>query len=122
MKLNGIYTNNPQLAAWLLRYGLAFVFAYAAISSLLHPFEWIGYMPGYLTGLVSATALLKIFALIELGLAAWLIIGRYVRWAALFAALMLAGIVIASPSQLIVTFRDIGLIAMALALAAIATI
>ena len=42
------YLNNPKLAQALLRIGLAFVFLYAAISSLMHPDEWVGYLPSFL--------------------------------------------------------------------------
>ena len=52
----------------------------------------------------------------ELVLALWLISGRFLRYSALLCAVTLAGIVLTNPSQLITTFRDIGLICMALAL------
>jgi len=42
--------------------------------------------------------------------------GKFVRFAAMFAAAMLAGIVFANPANMIITFRDVGLICMALAL------
>jgi uncharacterized membrane protein YphA (DoxX/SURF4 family) len=108
--------HNDRLAAWLLRGGLAFIFAYAGVSSLQHPLEWIGYLPHFLTQLLTATTLVKVFAIIELLLAVWLISGKFVKWAGALSALMLLGIVAFNSSQLIITFRDIGLAAMALAL------
>lgn len=107
-----------NLAPWLLRAGLAFVFAYAGVASLQHPLEWIGYLPAFMTQHVAATTLIKFFAVYELALAAWLLSGKYLRYAGLLAGLTLLGIVVTDSSQFIVTFRDVGLACMALALAA----
>lgn len=114
-------SKRPNYVLWLLRAGLAFVFVYAAVSSLQHPLEWVGYLPGWLTKHLTATSLLKFLSVYELLLAALLISGRYARYAAGLCALTLAGIVFVNPSQLIITFRDVGLVCMALALAIIET-
>jgi|SRR5579884_1242913 len=110
-----------QVATWLLRAGLSVVFLYAAISSLMHPLEWVGFLPDFLTKIIAATTLLKIFAVYELALALLLLTGKFLRYCALISAITLAGIVIVNPSQLITTFRDIGLAFMALALFFIAS-
>ena len=104
------------MASWLLRAGLAIVFLYAGIASLQHPLEWVGFLPAFLTAHIAATTLIKVFAVYELVLALWLISGKLIRYSALLCAVTLAGIVITNPSQLITTFRDIGLACMALAL------
>jgi uncharacterized membrane protein YphA (DoxX/SURF4 family) len=109
--------HNPNITSWLLRIGLGVVFLYAGISSLQHPLEWVGFLPMFLTKIVTATTLIKIFAIYELGLVLWLISGKLLRYCALLCALTLAGIVLTNPTQLITTFRDIGLACMALALA-----
>jgi hypothetical protein len=117
MKLGNKNFDNVTLAIWLLRLGLAFVFVYAAVSSFRHPLEWVGYLPSLVTNHVAATTALKGFSVVELALAAWLVVGICGRYAALLAMLMFAGIVAFNPSQLIITFRDVGLAAAALALA-----
>lgn len=109
-------TKQKNTTNLLLRLGLAFVFSYAAIASLRQPAFWAVYLPNFLTGSISATLLIKIFAVYELGLAAWLIIGKRVRYAALLSTLTLVGIVIMNTSQFTTTFRDVGLIFMAAAL------
>jgi hypothetical protein len=106
-------------AKWLLQLGLAIVFLYAAISSLLSPLDWTGFLPTFLTGLAPSLMVLKILAVYEILLAVWLLSGRYLRYAAWLTALTLAGIILTNPTQLIVTFRDIGLLFAALALAAL---
>ncbi len=111
------YLNNPKLAQVLLRIGLAFVFLYAAISSLMHPDEWVGYLPSFLAKMSDATMLLRFFSIVEILLSVWLLFGKYAHYAALLSALMLGGIVLAQPGDLLITFRDIGLMFMALALA-----
>lgn len=110
------FTDNPKLAAWLLRLGLVFVFAYAGIEGLRAPLEWIGYLPMFLTKHFDANTLLKTFSISELVLAAWLLSGKFLRYAALISALLLAGITLSNIPNFLITFRDVGLFAMALAL------
>ncbi|HEY5695333.1 MAG TPA: DoxX family membrane protein [Candidatus Saccharimonadales bacterium] len=100
----------------LLRFGLAFVFAYAAISSFLSPGDWVGYFPTFIRQIVSTSILLPLFSAIELGLSIWLLSGLRTKWAALTGVALLAGIVVTNPFLLPITFRDIGLACMALAL------
>src|ERR1700681_2641616 len=115
-----VKTKKPRYnhtSALLLRSGLAIVFLYAADGSLQNPLEWAGYLPHFLSHAFNSSTLVKIFAVYELALVVWLISGYYLRWAALLCALTLLGIVATNPSQLIVTFRDIGLAFMAMPLA-----
>lgn len=113
-------TNKNQkdiiITSGLLRGGLAVVFMYAALNSLMHPQEWAGFLPTFTHSLLNSITLIKLVALYELGLVIWLISGWKIRYAGLICAITLAGIVIATPSQLIVTFRDAGLACMGLAL------
>jgi len=108
--------NNSDVVSWLLRIGLAIVFLYAAISSLQHPLIWAAFLPVFLTKAVAVTTLIKLFAIYELVLSAWLLSGKYHKFSSLLVALTLIGIIVTNPSQLITTFRDIGLAFMALAL------
>lgn len=110
------HANNSGAVSWLLRIGLAFVFLYAATASLQHPLVWAVYLPAFLTKAIAATTLIKILAVYELALVVWLLSGKLLRYCALLCALTLAGIVLTNPSQLITTFRDVGLVFMALAL------
>lgn len=96
---------------------MAIVFIYAAVASTLNPDDWAGFLPKFMTMLIPGETLLKIFSVLELILAAWLLSGVYVRYAALLCAATLAGIVAFNFSLLDISFRDIGLILAALALA-----
>jgi uncharacterized membrane protein YphA (DoxX/SURF4 family) len=100
----------------ILRIALASVFLYAAVSSFASPNDWIGYMPRFMRGIVPDTVLLGGFSVAEIVLSLWLLSGHYVKYAALLAAAMLAGIVVLNPALLAITFRDIGLLIAALAL------
>lgn len=113
--------DKPNLPSLLLRTGLAIVFTYAAIGSLTNPDEWIGYLPSILTDHFPSSLLLGGFSVYELLLAAWLLRGVYLRWAALLCAATLGGIVASNLSIFIITFRDVALIFAALALAALAS-
>lgn len=108
--------DNPRYARWLLQIGLAAVFVYTGVGGLLQPDFWIGYLPTFLGNLIAPNVLITLFAMYELLLAIWLLSGLWLRWASLVTALTLTGIVLLNLSSFIVTFRDIGLIFMALAL------
>src|SRR5262249_28791221 len=108
MNLTGKLSNNPKLASWILRLGLVFVFAYAGIEGLMHPLMWIGYMPAFLIKHFDANTLLKVFSITELVLAAWLLSGKFLRFAALASAVMLAGITLSNLPNFLITFRDVG--------------
>jgi hypothetical protein len=112
--------DQPNVPELLLRAGLAVILLYAAIDSLVDPREWVGYLPAVLTRLVPGEVALKFFSVYELSLAAWLLSGVYVRWAALLTAATLVGIIVANFELFSITFRDIALIFAALALAVLA--
>ncbi len=107
--------NKPNVGILLLRLGLAFSFLYAGTSSLMSPNDWVGYLPAFIPQ-VHRLDLLKLFSVYEIGLGLWLLTGRYVKYAALLAALTLAGVVVVNLSVFSVTFRDVSLIFAALAL------
>lgn len=108
---------NLSIAAWLLRVGLAFSFAYAAFGSFTNPNVWAGYLPVMLTNIFDAHALLQVFSVYEIALAVWLLSAKFTRYAAGLTALTLAGIIIGNPHSFDITFRDISLVFAALALA-----
>lgn len=115
--MNGLKNvHNPDLAKFMLRLGLAFVFGYAGFGSLHEPLAWASYLPHFLAVSAQADTLVKLFGFFELVLALWLLWGRWARYAAVVAFALLAGIVVLNPDTLSVTFRDIGLAAMAAAL------
>jgi uncharacterized membrane protein YphA (DoxX/SURF4 family) len=109
------YSGN-HLASLLIRLGLAIVFLYAAVSSLMHPLLWSGYLPGFAAKLADPVVLVRILAVYEIILAAWLLIGKFTRYAAALTVLTFAGILVTNMNQFIITFRDIGLLFAALAL------
>lgn len=118
-RIDNYLGEQSRFMSLFLRIGLAIVFLYAAISSFISPNDWVGYLPGFVRNILPATAVLGIFSVIELSLAAWLLSGVYVRFAALLCVIMLLGIVVSNFSLLPISFRDIGLIFAALALAVI---
>jgi len=110
------YLSKKQLPAFVLSLGLAFVFIYAGVSSLLHPLEWIGYLPRFLGDFVSLELAIKLIAVYEIILGVVLVSGKFRKIAAALTALTLAGIIFADLSQFAVTFRDVGLLFAAVAL------
>ncbi len=114
--MKALKPNNNQIVSWLLRLGLAFVFLYAAVGAFQHPEQWIGFLPTMLTKLVDADLAIKLIGVFQIVLVIWLLSGRYIKYCAALCAAMLAGIIISSPGQFLITFRDVGLVFMAAAL------
>ena len=75
-------------------------------------------MPAFVGYIVPPRVALTLFSFYEIALAILLFAGRKLKWAALLAAITLAGITIFNLGGGIfdVTFRDVGLVFMALAL------
>lgn len=106
-------------APFLLRLGLAFTFAYAAIASFYAQQNWAGFFPRPLVDLVPIGILLAVFSIYELALAAWLLSNRKTFYAACLSALTLVGIIVFNFGALDIVFRDAGLFFAAAALAAL---
>jgi uncharacterized membrane protein YphA (DoxX/SURF4 family) len=100
----------------ILRLGLAFVFIYAAISGFQHPEAWVGFVPHFVTNFISAKTFLDVFGVFQLILALALVTGKYIRYTAALSFLAITGLLVFNLNSLIVTFRDVGLACMALAL------
>jgi uncharacterized membrane protein YphA (DoxX/SURF4 family) len=98
-----------KLAALVLRLGLAFVLAYAAISSWRQPAAWVGYLPAMATDHFDARTLLKIFAVYELILVVWLLVNRRVKYAALLVTLTMIAAIVANFQVFVITFRDVAI-------------
>ena len=114
--MQGSFFSKEQWPSLLLRAGLAFVFIYVSIAAFITPDNWVGFLPQMVTKHYSATTLLDIFGVFQLALAAWLLSGIYVKYAAWLTVLVLGGIIVSTPSQFLITFRDVGLLFAALAL------
>lgn len=105
-------------------YGLALMFFLAGASKFVVLNQWIGYTPGWLVAMapVGAGTLMHTASVIEIGLAAGLVVGwkRHV-WAAI-GALWLAQITVmtAMAGFYDVAIRDVGLTAYAVVVALMA--
>ena len=105
---------------YILNVGLAFTLLYAGINILLYPMDWIGFVPFWVSKFgVTREFALQSHAFGEIFLGAWLLSNYKVKWVAILVALdMLTIIVLNGSGSLPITFRDVGLLFMAIYLAA----
>ena len=101
------------LVSFFLRAGLAFVFFYAGIASLLFPQNWIGFFPSFLR----VSWILILFSVFEIILGFWLLSNKRVFYASLVSAIGLFFIIIFNLTLFDLVFRDVGLFFIAIALA-----
>jgi hypothetical protein len=106
----------PNGGVTILRWGLAFVFFYAAIASIASPDMWSAYVPTFITAVVSAHLFLTIFSLYELVLAGFLFWGGKLYWSSLAATITLGLIVALNLGAQGFIFLDVGLALSGLAL------
>lgn len=108
-----------QLASHLLRVGLAGSFMYAAIASILVPEYWVTFLPPSVSGSAFAPEFLYGFAAFQVIVSFWLLTGRKPVWSGLVSAFTVLIIVVENVDHLDVIFRDIAILLMALAFAAL---
>lgn len=103
---------NPVL---ILRLGLGAVFIYAGLSSLMSPFLWVGFVPQWVGVIMPVETFLIFYGVFEVLLGVTFISGFSLRAASVLAFLSLLSIIVFFGVDEI-TFRDFGLLMMALAL------
>ncbi|OGH08342.1 MAG: hypothetical protein A2171_00155 [Candidatus Levybacteria bacterium RBG_13_35_9] len=106
-----------RLFIFILRIGLAFVLLYAAVSSFLAPYNWIGYFPVFLRDLISENILLSTFSVFEIILGLWILWGKYLFYSSILASVSLLGIIIFNFNQMDIIFRDVSILLTAISLA-----
>ncbi|PSO43996.1 MAG: hypothetical protein BRC23_02310 [Parcubacteria group bacterium SW_4_49_11] len=116
---NHVLEHREQYARWILQLGLAFVLIYAGVGALTDPVSWKAYVPGFLSGGLRELVF-QISTWGELLLAGWLLSGQRLVIPSFLTALFLALIVLFNLSLLDVVFRNVGLMAGALALGVLA--
>ena len=110
---------SEKLASLFLRIGLAFVFFYAAVSALIFPENWTGFIPLFLKNLISESFLLLLFSIYEITLGVWLLSNKKIFYASVLSAVTIFFIIIFNFTVLDVVFRDVAILFMAVALAVI---
>ena len=105
---------------YILNLGLAFVLIYAGIDQLLHPLDWVYYIPSWaLLGQAPEKALV-VHSILTLGLGAWFLLNIKRRWVGAVGALFFSSIILANGfgrDFFIVTFRDVPMVMTSLYLA-----
>ncbi len=111
---------NPEKTtktAWLfIRVGFAFCFLYAGIAGFLHPEDWIGWFPKFMRDMIPEMLLLNVWGVYEIVTDLWILWGKHIFWPSVAASLSLAGLIVFNLSVMDVIFRDVTILAVAIAL------
>ncbi|MEK6850297.1 MAG: hypothetical protein AABX85_01850 [Nanoarchaeota archaeon] len=106
-------------ASFLLRIGLAIVFLYAGIAAFLSPDGWVGFVPGFVSNVISPYYFLHIHSIFNILLALWLISNKKVFYASIISSCALIAIILFNYTALDIVFRDISILFAAIALSVI---
>ena len=105
---------------YILNLGLAFVLIYAGIDQLLHPLDWVGYIPSWALFGQTPEQSLVVHSILALLLAAAFLINIKTRWVGASGTLFFLSIILAngfSRGVFLVTFRDVAMVTSSLYLA-----
>ena len=103
-------------ACIFLRVGLAAVFLYAAIASLIDPVAWEGFIPAFIKGIVDVHLFSLTHSIFEIILALWLLWGKKVYYPATIGGLEMLAVMLFNLGIFDVLFRDIAIFFAAAAL------
>ncbi len=109
--------NKDFWVSLILRVGLALVFLYPAISAIIDPIAWVGFIPSFISSIINPVTFLHIHSVIELILVVWFISGWKNFYPSVIAAIFALTIVLTNLGAFALVFRDIAIIFMAIALA-----
>lgn len=113
--LRALFSHARDKDVLMLRLGLAAVLLYAGIRILIEPLNWLGFVPQWVEVMMPREVFLKSHGFFEIGLGIGILAGVWLPLLAAIALLDFLSILIFFGIDDI-TFRDIGLVFMALAL------
>ena len=109
-------SNKNALVSFFLRSGLAIVFFYAGIASLISPQNWVGFIPQFIQNNFPEFIFLSLFSVYEIFLGVWLLSDKKIFYASILSSVTMFFIIISNIFVFDVVFRDIAILFMALSL------
>jgi hypothetical protein len=116
-----MYLTNEQWARFILRFGLAFVFLYAAYISLLHTQLDYMFVPGFISQIIPIDLFLRVYGIFEISLALWLLSGKLGFYSALVSAGLIISLTTVNISEINTLFRNVAIITGAITLAVLSS-
>jgi len=94
MNMNNVTKSLRLYAPSVVRYGMSLVILWFGINQIIHPVEFLAYVPNSIVALtgITAMAIVKFNGMFELVFGVLLLIGWQTRWVALLLSLHLFGI------------------------------
>lgn len=106
-----------RIPYFLLRVAVAFAFLYPPVSAYLAPYDWIGYFPQFMRGIVPDPVLLSGWGILEIVIGLWILSGKRILIPSSVATILLIAIVLFNLPQFEIVFRDLAIALTAAALA-----
>jgi uncharacterized membrane protein YphA (DoxX/SURF4 family) len=119
MNTTDIKQININVARWFIRFGLAFVYGYAAVEIYLHPANFMKYIPPTVQSMVPTDLFLLVFGIFEILLVLWLLSGKKTEYAGFISFLLMVGIIIPNTEYFNVLFRNVSIALSSIALTAL---
>ena len=94
-------------ALWLLRVGLAFVYAYASVAIYFNPESFTKYIPPSMQSMMPMDLFLIVFGVAEVLLVIWLLSGKRTEYAGIISAVIMMSIVLTNITYFSILFRNV---------------
>ena len=117
VKIKLIKRDERDYASLFLRFGLAFSFIYVAVSILLNPLYWTGFIPSFVEIFLPATTLIYSHAVLDAVLGIWLLTNKKIFYASILSAANVFLIIAFNFGAMNIVFRDVTIFFSAVALA-----
>lgn len=111
-----VVQSNIRLTSLFIRFGLIFVFGWAAVIMSLNPASYLHYMPMWVESFMPRTLALHIFSIYEIVLCLWLLSGKKMMYAGILSAVTIAGLTGVNYKEFGVLFRNVSIFFSAVAL------
>lgn len=106
-----------NLVSLLIRIGLIFVFAWAAIFILITPEKYLHYMPSFVGFIMPREIALYLFSFYEIFLCIWLATGKKTFYSGIVTAVTIAALTVVNYGEIGTLFRNVSIFFSSLALA-----
>ncbi|HLG24867.1 MAG TPA: hypothetical protein VI564_08105 [Candidatus Nanoarchaeia archaeon] len=83
-----------KIRHYLVVFGSAFLFLAFGIWELIDPMYWAGFVPPFMSGFLDAKILVLIHGIVLTVLGVWLVIGKWMKYASIVGALVMAQIIV----------------------------
>ena len=107
--MNDIKQSQINIARWLLRIGLAFVYGYVSVEMFVDPSSFLKYVPQFMQQIMPLNIFMVSFGIFEILLTLWLLSGKGTEYAGIISAFLMIAIIVPNTAYFSILFRNVAI-------------